>query len=216
MKSSALIHVAIADEHLLIRHAIRKLIESFGIDVCIEADNGRELIEKLEKASRLPDICIVDVNMPEMNGYETVERIRAKWNDINILVLSFYSSESSIIKMMKMGARGYLIKDCEPFELQKAITEIYHNGFYHSQFFNGRHLYSLLNNTHFSADLSDVELGFLSLCATQLTYKEIAGKMAITARLAETYRYNLFEKLNVKTRVGLAVYAFNMGLMPRS
>jgi len=213
MDNDVLIHIAIV-EHKLIRHAIGKMIESFGFNVCIESDTGKDLIEKLERSTCLPDICVIDINMPEMNAYELVKDIRTRWSSIKILILSIYNSESGIVKLLQMGANGSILKDCDPAEFQKALSEIYHKGFYHPHFFSGKNLHSLLNKSHFPTALSAPELQFLSLCTTELTYKEMAQSMNIAPRTIETHRNNLFDKLNVKSRVGLAIFALKMGLEP--
>jgi hypothetical protein len=183
--------------------------------VILEAGNGRELIEKLSAADTLPDICIVDINMPEMNGYETASEIRKHWPDVKILALSMYDTELNIIKMLRSGANGYVLKDSDPEDLRVAITRICKDGFYHSELVTGRMLNILFDpNGKMNTEINDRELTFLRLCSTELTYKEIADQMCLSPRTIDGYRENLFKKLNITTRTGLAMYAIKAGVVP--
>ena len=206
------ITIAIADDHTILRKGVIELINSFdNIQVIIEAVNGKDLIEKLETAPKLPDICIIDINMPELNGYETASMLKKKWPAMKILALSMYNNEYSIIKMLRNGAHGYILKETDPSELHTAILSIYDQSFYHSELVTGR-LVSKSKSLDDNLGITDREWEFLSYCSSDLTYKDIAEKMKLSPRTIEGYRDSLFHKLNIKSRTGLVVFANKIGL----
>ena len=210
-----MINIALADDHTILRKGVSEILSKFAdMAVVIEAGTGKELISKLQSATTLPDICIVDINMPEMNGYETAAEIKKRWPDVKILALSMYDTELNIIKMLRNGANGYVLKDSDPEDLRVAITRICKDGFYHSELVTGRMLNILYDpNGKMNTELSDRELAFLSLCSTELTYKEIADQMCLSPRTIDGYRESLFKKLHITTRTGLAMYAIKAGVV---
>lgn len=210
-----MINIAIADDHTMFRRGVAEILSKFGdITVIIEASNGRDLITKIENGSTKPDICIVDVSMPEMNGYAATAEIRNRWPEIKILALSMLDSDLNIIQMLRNGAVGYVLKGSSPEELHTAILEVNKNGFYHSEIVTGRMLHKLHDrDDKLSMELNDRELQFLSLCCSELTYKEIAERMFLSVRTVDGYREALFKKLNVTTRTGLAIYSIKAGLV---
>jgi len=200
------IKVALVDDHVLLRSGLRGLVESFDkCTVLFEADNGKDFISKLKK-NLLPDIILMDINMPEMNGYETTLWLKNNYPDIKVLALSMYDNENAIIKMLRAGVKGYILKDCEPSELKYAINSIIQTGFYYTETVTGK-LISIVSKQDTETKLSERELEFLKFACSELTYKEIADKMNKGIRTVDGYRDSLFEKLNVKTRVGLVLYA---------
>jgi len=210
---SGRIKVAIADDHTLLRKGLIDLINSFGtFSVITEAGNGLQLIQELQQSQILPDICILDINMPELDGFGTLVKIRANWPDIKVLALSMYNNEFTIIRMLKAGANGYLLKNCDPAEFQKALLAIHERGFYDEGAIEKNILNKSLRDELVS--ITPKELEFLQLCCSELAYKEIADKMHISPRTVEDYRDNLFRKLKVNTRTGLVLYAVKAGLIP--
>ncbi len=202
--------VGIADDHALFRKGMMELINGFSdVEVVLEASNGQELISQLKEDS-LPDIIVLDINMPVMDGYATASAIKAKYPEAKILGLSMYGDEQSVIRMLRSGANGYILKDAEPKELEEGLRDLAKNGFYYSN--EAGKL--LLNNMHRKPEqqLKDRELEFLELVSTELTYKEIADKMCVSPRTVDGYREALFEKLKVRSRVGLVVYAIKHGI----
>ncbi|GAA4460540.1 response regulator transcription factor [Nemorincola caseinilytica] len=210
-----MIHIALADDHALIRKGVAEMLSKFSdIKVILEAGTGKELIAKMSNADPMPEVCIVDINMPEMNGYETATELKKRWPKVGILALSMYDTELNIIKMLRSGAHGYLLKDADPEELLQAIVSIHKHGFYYSDIVTGR----MLNILHdpdgkTNVDLTDKELQLLKYCCTELTYKEIANEMNLSARTIDGYRETLFRKLNITTRTGLAMYAIKAGMV---
>ena len=210
--------VVLIDDHVLLRNGLASLIESFGkYAVLFQADNGKHFIEKLQPGM-LPDIILMDINMPVMDGYETSLWLKEHYPRVKILALSMYDNENAIIRMFKAGAKGYILKDCDPEELRAALDALTEKGFYYSEMVTGK-LISTINtldekdNTVKSIiSLSDKETQFLKLACTELTYKEIADKMIISPRTVDGYRDDLFKKLNVRTRVGLVMFAVKNGI----
>jgi DNA-binding NarL/FixJ family response regulator len=213
MERTSKIRIALVDDHAILRKGLAELIDSMEeMQIVIDADNGRELMEKLKTADPLPDLCILDINMPEMNGYETAEAIRKEYEDINILALSMYDSEFNVIKMLRAGAQGYLLKNVQPSELRKAIIDVCEHGFYHSELVTGRMLRMLHDRKSGLNELNENEEQFLALCCTELTYKEIADKMHKSPRTIDGYRDDLFAKMGINSRTGLVLYALKTGI----
>jgi two-component system, NarL family, invasion response regulator UvrY len=211
--------IALADDHVLLRNGLANLIKEFGYEVVCEANNGKELIEKII-AGHVPDIVLMDINMPVMDGYETTIWLRENMADVKVLALSMYDDENSIIRMIRNGARGYILKDIEPPELKTALNSLVSKGFYYSELVTGKLIYTVNNldrpnNTPVQSlhGLNDKEVEFLRLAATEMTYKEIADKMCLSPRTIDGYRDALFEKLNIKSRVGLVLFAVKNSLV---
>ena len=210
--------LSLADDHILLRNGLAQLVESLGHTVLFEANNGIEFKKLLDK-NNLPDIVLLDINMPEMNGYETAQWLKINYPEIKVLALSMYDNETSIIRMLKNGARGYILKDSEPAELKAAIHALEQKGFYYSDLVSGKLIHAINKMDDEGTDLktpaplSDREAQFLKYSCTELTYKEIADKMFLSPRTIDGYRDALFEKLKVKTRVGLVMYAIKSGIV---
>jgi DNA-binding NarL/FixJ family response regulator len=211
--------VVLVDDHVLLRNGLASLIESFGDHkVLFQADNGKLFIEKLQPKN-LPDIVLMDINMPLMDGYDTALWLKEHYPEIKILALSMYDNENSIIRMFKAGAKGYILKDCDPSELKTALEALTTKGFYYSEMVTGKliHTINTLDEKDSQAKnivkLNEREITFLKFAGTELTYKEIADKMFLSPRTIDGYRDDLFQKLNVKTRVGLVMYAIKNGII---
>jgi len=214
-----MLNVVLVDDHVLLRHGLANLIESFGdYKVLFEADNGKDFMERLDKAY-LPELVLLDINMPEVDGYETCLWLKNNYPKIKVLALSMYDNENAIIRMFKAGAKGYILKDCDPAELREALNALGVKGFYYSEMVTGKLIHTINsldekdNHVKNVFRLNDREITFLKLVCTELTYKEIADKMFLSPRTIEGYRDALCEKLNIKTRVGLAMYAIKSGIM---
>jgi two-component system invasion response regulator UvrY len=213
------IKVVLADDHVLLRNGLASLINSFGgYKVLFEANNGKDFIAQLKPATA-PDIVLLDINMPEMDGYETALWLKKNYPLVKVLALSMYDNENAIIRMFKAGAKGYILKDCDPSELRMALDSINRKGFYYSEMVTGRLIHTINqldeedNAVKNLIQLNDRELEFLKLACSELTYKEIADRMFLSPRTIDGYRDALFEKLAVKTRVGLVMYAIKNGIV---
>jgi DNA-binding NarL/FixJ family response regulator len=209
--------IAMADDHTMLRNALAQFIEGFGnYRVVIKAANGCELMDKL-KEIKCPDLLLLDINMPEMNGIETAKQVSRQYPGIKIIALSMMEDELMIVCMVKNGARGFLLKDAEPEHFKEVMDNVLKTGYHFSEEISGDNLYSLHrdNETPKKKDLelSEAETHFCSLACTEMTYTEIAGKMGVSPRTVDGYRDSLFEKLGLKTRVGLALYAVREGMV---
>lgn len=208
--------VIITDDHVLMRNALSGLVSSFeGYHVLAEADNGKDLKAKIQQ-HLVPDIVLLDVNMPEMDGFETTQWLHKNYPHIKVLVLSMLSDEKTIIRMFRLGARGYLLKNTDPEELKKALDAISNRNVYLSEYVSGKLVSGL--NKYGELDekpvlLNEREREFLRWTCTELAYKDIAEKMNVSPRTVDDYRQALFGKLKVHSRVGLVMYAIRNGLV---
>jgi DNA-binding NarL/FixJ family response regulator len=212
------IKVVMADDHLLLRNALATLINnSDTCKVVAEASNGKELMEAISK-DNYPDIAIVDLNMPVMDGYETAINLQKHHPDIKVLMLTMYDSELALIRLLKAGVKGFMKKDIHPKELLFAIQSVHENGYYYSAhtssklagLFRGQDDMPILEKI----TLSESEIEFLKHVCSEQTYKEIAFELGMNPRAIDGMRDNLFNRLDVKSRVGLAIYAIRHGIVP--
>jgi DNA-binding NarL/FixJ family response regulator len=213
--------VVLVDDHVLLRNGLAATVQGFDrFEVLFEASNGKELTEMLNPLN-LPDLVLMDVNMPEMDGYSTTSWLKRHYPDIRTLALSMYDTENAIIRMFKAGVRGYIMKYCEPNELNAAMEALIQKGYYYSELVTGRLIHTI---SHYEDSdmaehrnpltiLNDREIEFLQYACTELTYKEIASKMYLSPRTIDGYRDTLFDKLRLKTRVGLVTFAIRNGLV---
>jgi two-component system invasion response regulator UvrY len=210
------IQVGIVDDHSLLRKALAKLIGSFeSYAVLFEGDNGKDL-KNIITQNIIPDMVLLDVNMPDMDGYETVRWLHKNYPQIKVLALSMFSDENTIIRMLRLGAKGYILKNIEPEELKLALDSIMKKDFYLSEYISGKIISGLhkdLGNPEDPVVLNDKEKEFLRLVCSELSYKDIADKMFISPRTVDNYRQTLFEKLKVRTRVGLVMFAIKNSLV---
>ena len=208
--------IVIADDHILIAKAIASIIERFhGYEVLYECENGKALTDKFAQKKNIPDILLLDISMPVMDGFETAIWIREHHPEVLIMALTMQGDDESLIKMIKCGAKGYLQKNVHPAELEKALESLIEKGFYYPDWATSRVLHSIVDGKDNRAHIIHVtarEKEFLEYACTELTYKEIGEKMFCSPRTVESYRDALFEKLSVKTRIALALYAVKTGV----
>ena len=201
------IKIALADDHQLFRSGLRAMLKDLeDFEIIYEADNGRELLDKISGKLK-PDVILLDLKMPEINGFETVVFIKEHYPSIKIIVLSMFSDEASVMKMVKEGVEGYLLKDANKQEFIDALRTVSDNEVYYSTVVNKVIQKSFINKKPITIRLSENEIQFLMLLCQQMSNKEIAEKMNLSVRTIDGYRDHLFEKLNVKSRIGLVLYA---------
>ncbi len=210
--------VLLVDDHALLREALVNIVNSFDdFKVIGTAGNGIELMKVMTDGAK-PDLILLDLNMPGMDGFESAKWLQKEYPAIKILVLTMYDSEIALIRLLQTGVKGFLKKDIHPHELNIALRSVAEEGYYYAHNTTGK-LASLFQQNPAKqsllekAMLSEKEIGFLRLASTDLTYKEIASQLKITPRAIDGYRDALFDKLDVKSRVGLAIYAVKNGIV---
>lgn len=209
--------IALVDDHILLRDALAESLSKFDdCQVIVLAGHGGELLDALQLGNK-PDLVILDINMPQMDGYATASYLKEHYPDIYVLALTMYDSEFVLIRLLQMGARGFLKKDVHPSELRQAIQMTVQTGYFYANNTAVKLVHLLKNmDSHVplaeSILLTDREILFLELSSTDLTYKEIAHQMKISFRTVDSLREGLFAKLSVKSRVGLAMYAIKSGI----
>ncbi|MEP6674250.1 MAG: response regulator transcription factor [Ferruginibacter sp.] len=211
------INIALADDHALLRKSLANYINNLeDFKVLFDVDNGDELVKQINKHN-IPDIVILDVNMPVMDGYQTAQWLKTHHPYIKVVILSMFNNETTVIRMLKLGVKGYLLKSAEPEELQKALKDVYFKDFYYSEFITGKLLFALNekagpDDTAFK-NFTEKELRFLEFASTDMSYQDIAAQMNLSRFTIDDYRNNLFDKCKVKSRVGLVVYAIKNNLI---
>jgi two-component system invasion response regulator UvrY len=209
--------VAIVDDHDLMAQALSGLVQKYEeYEVLYEANNGQELINRI-KLNMIPDIVLLDISMPIMDGYETALWLKNNYPTIKVLALSMDDKEETIVKMLRNGAKGYLLKGCKPFELKRALDAVADKGYYYTEFVTGQLIKSLNPETLQSPQdvlrLNDREMEFIKWACSDLTYAEIADKMCVSPRTVDGYRESVFQKLSIKTRVGMVIEAIRHKLV---
>lgn len=204
-----MIKVILVDDHIVLRKSLAVLIGMLqGFTIIGQADNGQQFINQLDEAE-LPDIVLMDITMPVMDGVETTKWLKQNYPSIRVVALSMLKNDLIVIRMLKNGARGYLLKDCDPTELKQAMIEVHEKGYYYNEWLTPKmkRIGMEENLLPLKIMMNERELIFLRLCCTEKTYKEIADEMGVSVRTVDGYRDALFQKLQVSTRVGLVLYA---------
>jgi RNA polymerase sigma factor (sigma-70 family) len=216
------IQIALADDHQLVRKGIRLLLENIkGFQVIIEASDGQDLIDQIRKRETPPDLVLVDVNMPVMGGAETVQALRELYPDLKMVALSVDTDLPVIRELIRLGANAYLFKDSSPDVFRQVLLEVNEKGFSYSREVIDSLLLPEKNASRNSKErylekqmreLTSRELEFLKLCCSELTYKEVADQMGVSQRTVDGYRESLFDKLDIRSRTGLVLFAVNAGV----
>ncbi|HOZ84262.1 MAG TPA: response regulator transcription factor [Niabella sp.] len=207
--------IGLIDDHQLFLKSLSLLLESFNTyEVILEASNGKDLQEKIKGRSVLPEIMLIDVNMPIMNGAETATWLTQNYPQIQLVALSMNADDNAIISMFKAGCCGYLLKDTHPNELEKALNEIKLKGFYNADAGNLNFRKILMKaEEKDDLNLTPKEQSVLQYACSELTYKQIAAEMNLSERTIDGYRETLFKKFNVQSRVGLCLEAIRRELV---
>jgi len=210
-------YVALVDDHTMFRKGLAILINLFpGYNVLMDVGNGREFIDQLN-TERLPDIVLLDIHMPVMDGYATAAWLKENYPKIHVLALSTMDSDATIIKMIHQGARGYILKDADPKELQLAFEEILAKGYYYNEILTRKVIQSIhqggSDSNNALPKLTDREMDFLKHACSEKNYQQIANEMFVSERTVDGYRESLFKKFNVTNRVGLVLYAIRNELV---
>lgn len=207
------IPIGIVDDHQLFLKSLSMMLKSFQVyQVVLEGLNGKEVQTKLSLLDTPPDIMLIDVNMPIMNGVETAKWLHNNYPQMKLVALSMNDNDSIVIEMIKAGCCAYLLKETHPNELEKALQEIHTKGYYNADTSNINFRRLLISEKE-SVNITEKERQFLQHASSDLTYKEIAALMFLSERTIDGYRETLFNKLNVQSRVGLVMEALRKGLV---
>jgi DNA-binding NarL/FixJ family response regulator len=208
------VKIAVADDHPVSRKGIIGFIgESGQFEVIIEAANGRQLCDMISSAQDLPDICILDVKMPIMDGYEAAAWLKENFPEIKVLAMSMFRNEQVVIKMLRNGARGFILKESDISELRLALKSVYEDGYYYSELVSGLLVNKIRNQKKLEKELDEDETLFLKLACTDLDYDAISKEMNKSTATIDRLRQGLYKKLNVTRRAGLAFYAASIGII---
>jgi DNA-binding NarL/FixJ family response regulator len=208
MKTNTKSKIIIVDDHLLFSQSLELLIKSFGDYEVIERfENGKVFIDYLQSnTSAEINLILLDVNMPVLDGLSTMKWLKENRPDLNVIALSVNDDEEIIIKMITNGAKGYLLKDTSPEIFKDAIECVIEKGFYFTELVSGM-LLNKVNSDPNKVCLKEKEILFIKHACTEMTYKEIASQMCLSPKTIDGYRESLFDKLELKTRIGLVLYA---------
>lgn len=206
--------VAIVDDHTLLSQALSELVSQFDdFKVIYTCANGKELLNQFEVSNVRPEIVLMDINMPVLNGIETTKIVYEKYPEISVIALSVEDDEQTILKMLRAGAKGYLVKDTKKGILEEALHETIQYGFYHTNTVTNLLVENLSHNiSEQEYDFTERELEFIQLACTDLTYKEIADVMILSPKTIDKYREAVFQKCNAKNRIGLVLFAIRNGI----
>ncbi len=204
--------VVIVDDHILFTQSLTGLINTFeDYEVAFTCQNGEEFLKKIESIDlETIDVVLLDINMPKMNGIEVMKHLHRKHSQLSVIVLSMEDSEKTVIRMLKFGAKGYLLKDIHPDNLLQALNSVVESGFHHSKLVSSVMFYNMHPNAKRKdkkIELSDKEKKILQLLCSEMTYREIAESLHMSPKTIDNYRMNLFQKLETKNRIGLVIYA---------
>lgn len=196
--------VAIVDDHTLFAQSLKNLIDSFeDYEVSGIYKNGRELIHQFEANRAKPNLVLLDIKMPIMDGSETMCWLKKNHPNQKVLALSMEDDEETITFMVKQGCRGYLLKDIDPDGFKFALNKVIEEGYFYTDAVSD----AIKNREKSLSKLTKRETEFLSLACTEMTYKEVASEMNLSPKTIDGYRESLFQKLNVRSRTGLVLYA---------
>lgn len=218
------VKLAIVDDHNLFRKGLITLIgladKNDQYMIVFEAENGQDMMSKLDR-KMLPDIILMDIEMPDMNGYDAVAWLKKNYPQISVLIVSMVETEEAIVRMLRLGVKGYLSKDIEVDDIHNALRSIQEKGHYYTDFLTGKLVEALQTETTENAgdenpiwkQLKEHERQFITYACTELTYEEIADKMCLSPKTVDGYRQTLFNRFGFKSRIALVLFAIRNGLI---
>jgi len=212
------IRLGIADDHKIFRNGLKATLEDNpDFDLIVEASNGKQLLAQL--AANVPDVILMDIKMPEMDGIQTTAAVKQRYPNVKVLALSMFNEDKYIVDMMKAGASGYLLKNAEPEEIIEAISTVFHKDYYFNEHLSVTLIKQLAGNSQAGAaamslaDFNEREIEVLRLVCQECSNQEIADKIFLSVRTVEGYRARLFEKTRSKNLVGLVIFAVKTGII---
>ncbi len=217
---SSKINIAVVDDQQLFRQGMISLLKEFKeLNILFEAGNGEELMEKLRVKETKPDVILLDIEMPEMDGMEATTLLKLKYPEIKVVILTMHDEEEMIIHLIESGAHGFLPKNEDIEHVVDAIYAVHENGYY----FNDKISRAMVNGLvstkkiqpQFKAtELSRRELEVLELICKEYTSSEIGEKVGLSARTVDNHRLNILKKIGARNTVGIVMYAMKKGLIP--
>ncbi|MCD6068791.1 MAG: response regulator containing a CheY-like receiver domain and an DNA-binding domain [Bacteroidetes bacterium] len=202
--------IFIADDHQMFIDGIKALMHTSGIKITGSANNGVELLQKLSETE--VDIVLMDIGMPELNGIETTNQISLKHPHIKVIALTMYDDPTRIVKMLKAGAKGYVLKNTSKEELMEAIHTVAEGGVYYSDKIIVKTMQTITTESDPLSKLTEREIEIIRLIAKSFTNKEIAGQLSISEFTVNTHRKNAMRKLSIKNTAGLVKFAIEQDL----
>ncbi len=212
------INLAIADDHKIFREGLKATLEDCAdLNILFEASNGKELVKQL--AFKKPDVVLMDIKMPEMDGMQATAYIQQNFSHVKVLALSMFNEDKYILDMMKAGASGYLLKNAEPQEIIDAVFMVHKKGYYFNEHLSITLVKQFMGKSTINPkgkedmELNERETEVLKLICQEKQNTEIADKLFLSVRTVEGYRTKLFEKTGSKNMVGLVIYAIKKGII---
>ena len=212
------IKIAIADDYKIFRDGIKVgLLSDDNLEVVLEADNGEDLLSGFDK--NLPDVVIMDLKMPIMDGMEATKIIKKKYTTVKVLVVTMYDDDKFIIHLMENGANGYLLKNADAEEIKKSIYAVHENGYYFNDVVNKALLKKLVLKGNLkpsfnqNVEFTERELEVLKLICAEKTAAEIGKEIFLSPRSVEGIRQRLIEKVGVRNTAGLVMFAIKNGII---
>ena len=212
------INIAVIDDQQLFRKGLISLLkENKSLNILFEAENGQDLFEKLKTRTQFPKVILLDIEMPVMDGIETTKRLKQKYPEIKIIILTMHDEEEMIVHLIETGAHGFLPKNEDIESVIDAIYSVHENGYFFNDRISKAMVKGLLNSKKIKpsfneVDLNERELEILRLLCKEHTSPEIAEKMHLSNKTIDNYRLNLCKKLGVRNSIGLVMYAAKKGL----
>ncbi len=219
MSAKEKINICVVDDQQLFRQGLISLLkENKQFNILFEAGNGQELFDTLKTKSTLPDVILLDIEMPVLDGVETTIRLKTKYPEIKIIILTMHDEEEMIVHLIEKGAHGFLPKNEDIEHVVDAIYAVHQNGYFFNDRISKAMVKGLLNSKKIKpnfndADLNERELEILRLLCKEHTSPEIGEKMHLSTKTIDNYRLSLIKKLGVKNSIGLVMYAVKKGLV---
>ena len=212
------IKVGVVDDQHLFRQGLISLLKEYPeIQISLEAADGKELLNKLNSGD-LPDVLLLDIEMPIMNGIEALKRIREKKINVKVIIITMHDEEEVVMHLIENGANGFLPKNEDIENVMEAIFSVHENGYYFNDKFSKAMLKNLMNNEKIKPkflpeSLNDIELEVVQSICDELTNKEIAVKLNLSNRTIEGYRERILKKIGAKNTAGIVMYALKYKLI---
>ena len=207
-------HIAIVDDHTIFCDSLSSLINDFdGFEVCWVANDGKDAIYKLQHEPIKPDILLLDIIMKTMSGLEVAKWIHEHRLSLNVIALTMEEDDDTVIKMLQFGVKGYLLKNIGAEELERALNQVTKFGYYYTPIVTSNIQKKIERKSPLIPELTEREKELLGFVCTDMSYAEIAKKMFLSESTIDTHRAKLFEKFEVKNRVGLMLKAVQLGLV---